>query len=123
MQAEMRGIVWNWCKRMLRPLDPDVDLSVETWLENCTYTTRKKTMLLDISKSDLQDWHFDSKGHNKKEFYPTPKHTRRIHAQHNRLKVELGPICKAIERVVFALPCFIKKVPVLERAAYIQELL
>jgi hypothetical protein len=58
----------------------------------------------------------------KTESYPTYKHARLICSRNDHFKVEFGPFIKAVERVVYDRPEFIKHVPVPERPLRIATL-
>lgn len=58
----------------------------------------------------------------KLEPYDIVKYARTINSRTDRFKVWAGPFAKAIEEKVFALPYFIKHVPVSERPALIASL-
>ncbi len=59
----------------------------------------------------------------KDECYSEYKYTRLINARHDWFKCKSGPIFKLIEQQLFALPWFIKKIPVAERPQFIKEVL
>ena len=58
----------------------------------------------------------------KDEFYPEYKTARSINSRTDEFKVLVGPVFKAIEKSLFSLPYFIKKIPVDERPDYIMNL-
>lgn len=123
--GRLKKFVHKWVRENLVPLSPNTDLSVETWLETTLYTLRRKEQLLQLSRDgvDILDVPRDlrCKCFGKDEFYPEPKHVRCICSRTDRFKVAVGPTFKAIEKVVFQLGWFIKKIPVADRAAYIKE--
>jgi len=57
----------------------------------------------------------------KDELYPAYKHSRAINSRTDAMKCALGPIFKLIEKEVFSLDWFIKKIPVSERPNYIMD--
>jgi len=57
----------------------------------------------------------------KDETYPEYKHARGINSRSDRFKCKVGPIFRLIEKIVYAHPSFIKKVPVHLRPEYIVE--
>lgn len=61
-------------------------------------------------------------GFVKREDYEEPKFPRGIRAPTDDVKGIIGPLIKQIENSVYALPQFIKHVPVNERPAYIMKL-
>lgn len=116
-----------WLRKNLIPLSPDVDLSVETWLATTSYTEARKAVL----REKFRDLHVDFtdfevkkvKGFVKDETYECEKYCRWIMSRSDEFKALYGPWIKAIEKVVYELPCFIKHVPEPERPAYIAKLL
>lgn len=110
-----RKFVSDWCLANLKPLSPDTDTTVESWLAGTNYTlARKKELLEKFSK--VQD-PFDPKYHVvksfvKDEFYPEYKHARAINSRADEFKCLTGPIFQKIAEELFSRPEFIKKVPV-----------
>lgn len=99
----------------------------EEWREKTTYSAGRLQQLdrayesLRGGRPSLKDAsHVDTFG--KTEFYQTWKHARMINSRHDRFKVWSGRYFKAIEEVVYALPEFIKHVPVCDRPAKIAAL-
>jgi hypothetical protein len=114
----------RWLRNNLSPLPIDTDLSVETWLKNTDYTQARKEELLalvteiyppDIAKCSVV------KSFVKDEYYPEYKHARAINSRSDVFKVLCGPLFKAIEKKLFALDPFIKKIPVDQRPEYIMK--
>lgn len=102
-------------------------LSFEEWLASTTYTEERKMELRKVyelnhgavpTKKECE--HVDA--FVKSEFYPTYKHARLINSRCDAFKVFSGPRFKAIENAIYALPQFIKHVPVPERPALIRKL-
>lgn len=123
VRERFRGFVRNWIKVNLQPLSFDTDLSVETWLDCTNYSAKRKQLLLELSKTfgDIRedpDW-VKLKSFIKDEFYSELKYPRTINSRTDRFKTYVGPTFKAIEKVLFSRPEFIKKVPVASRPKYI----
>lgn len=126
MLAELKSFVCEWLKKNLPQLPPDADTSAETWLEGCNYPRYRKEELLKlwtdrngvVSKRD-----YLVKSFIKDETYPEYKHARAINSRTDMFKVAVGPIFRLIEKEVFKLPYFIKKIPVAQRPEYITNLL
>jgi len=111
---------------MLTPLPYDVDLSVETWLKNTPYTISRKEQLyktynrmMNECPGVMQTEHSEKRRKiyavncfMKDESYPEYKYPRAINSRSDEFKCLVGPLCKAIEKQVFQLEYFIKKVPV-----------
>ncbi len=123
---KFRRFVKRWIHHNLTPLSPDEDVSIETWLEHCPYPAYRKKELLELFYSVLDPSdprYYKCKSFMKDETYPTYKHARAINSRHDYFKCRVGPIFKAIEKVVYKHPSFIKHVPVKDRAKYIFDML
>jgi len=120
--------VRKWCKHNLTPLGPDVDTSVERWLEHTNYPLWRKKQLLDAWTSVMNIWdkekhYFDVGSFVKDETYPEYKHARPINARKDEFKCAVGPLFKLIEEQLYKHPSFIKHVPVKDRPDYIMQML
>lgn len=117
--------VKEWIKANLTPLSPDVDVSFETWLEEINHPRWRKEELRktwDAQDRILDmDYDLDCESFGKKETYPEYKPLRWINARRDAFKCYAGPWIRAIEKEVFKLKWFIKKIPVADRPKYIQE--
>jgi hypothetical protein len=123
MLKRFKIFVTNWVKLNLVPLPTDVDTSRETWLSQANYPEWRKQELRSI---DLTEWEvpkefFECKSFIKYETYAEYKHARTINPRPDEFKVFSGPIFKLIEKEVFKLSYFIKKVPLDDRAEYIMD--
>lgn len=128
MLRRLSRFVFKWLRENLQPLARDTDTSFETWLSNTNYPKGRRRQLNDlylrikdnpvILKSDKL---VSIKSFVKDEFYPEFKYPRCINARSDEFKVLVGPIFKCIERELFSLPWFIKKIPVDERSQYIVD--
>lgn len=119
-----RRFVKKWCVKNLKPLSPDTDVSVETWLKGTNYSqARKNELLLKYSKirDPYDPKHSHVKSFVKDEFYPDYKHARGINSRSDEFKCLTGPIFQRIGEVLFARPEFIKKIPVHDRPKYILD--
>jgi hypothetical protein len=67
----------------------------------------------------LEKKHYLVKTFQKDESYPAYKHSRMINSRTDQFKCAVGPIFRQIEKEVFSLPHFIKKVPINDRPKYI----
>lgn len=116
---KLRLFVRGWCRKNLHKVAP---LEFEEWLDSTTYSDARKAELR-IARDELRGGaptmhdlhHADS--HVKTESYPKYTHCRLISSRSDRVKAWFGPKCKAIERLVYTLPQFVKHVPVQERPA------
>lgn len=126
--AQFKNFCANWFKENLTPLQWDTDVTVEKWLEESPYTMdRKQELLEEYNKwkdelNNVRDPNFAKlESFVKDEFYMEPKTFRTINSRIELFKCLIGPIVHAVEKEVFKLPYFIKKVPVADRAKYIMD--
>lgn len=113
-------------KVIFTQLKPDVDLTVETWLNSChNYTDARKMELLNVYNvyyGQLRDVMYTLvKSFIKDEAYPEYKSPRGIMSRSDQFKVLVGPLIKQIENLVYQLPQFIKHVPIIDRPNFIKE--
>lgn len=119
---EARDFVRELVKKTFTPLEPDLDLSVETWLSGSNYPAWKQEELRACERfapGSLPKKLYEFKSFVKSENYPEYKHARTIQAPTDEAKVHFGPVIAACEHVAFKHSSFIKKVPVAERPDYI----
>jgi len=67
----------------------------------------------DVAEA-VKQWR-NADGFGKDEWYDVEKLIRIINASDDKVKVQLGPIIKAVEDVIYADPRFVKKTPVADR--------
>ncbi len=111
------------------PLALDQFLTFEEWLADTNYPEWRKEELRKVRDNlpaiELTDlialWWREVGCFMKDETYVDYKYPRPIHAAVDQIKVVLGPIFRSIEKVVFQNGDFIKKIPLSERPAYIEE--
>lgn len=124
---ELEAFTLEFVHKNFKPLNPDTDLSLETWLAATTYPEWRKQELRDTWSTfdGCPESYKNSKveGHGKDEWYEEMKHARGINARVDMFKCFFGPVCKAMETEVYKHPSFIKHVPVKDRPAYITNLL
>lgn len=126
LNEQVNDFVARWLDENLSDLviHPTEDLSVETWLSEAPYPQKRKD---ELYKVYLETRHLPLSKvmgvriFGKNETFQETKHSRVICSRNDKFKVRLGPLIHAIEKRVFSLPFFIKKVPVRERPRYIQE--
>jgi hypothetical protein len=114
--------------KYLTPLSGEY--TVDEWLAGCSYELWRKQQLAEtnddlIAKGGINadpDW-VKLKCFMKMETYPSYKWPRGINARDDHFKVFCGPWFKAIEKQLFAMPYFIKKIPVADRPRHIMETL
>lgn len=128
LMRKFKRFVAKWLKKNLTPLSPEVDTSVETWLESTSYSRARKEELLRKWNACCESGGIRSKrrytqckSFMKDEVYPTFKHPRAINARADEFKCFSGPIFKLIEKQLFQHPAFIKRVPVADRPQYIRD--
>jgi hypothetical protein len=141
--AELEAFVYQFVRSNFEPLSSG-SVTVQQWSEN---TNMPRWRMDDIMAAYYKDY-FAYKGEldrdvaclnktgraskrlrpivrvgtfAKKEFYPVIKPSRNINARPNAYKAIVGPFYAAMEQLVYALPWFIKHVPVRQRAGYIME--
>jgi hypothetical protein len=122
--AEFKRFVKDWVHSNLTPLSPTSDLSVNTWLESCNYPKwRKNQLLMKHNKIvDRRDPKYALvKSFMKDECYPEYKHARAINSRTDEFKTLVGPIFRLIEKELFQLHWFIKKIPVADRPKYLAD--
>lgn len=119
------AFVHKWLRENLDPLDENSDDSFETWLLGTKYPEWRKEELREAHASlkvePLCDKDFECKSFIKDEHYPEYKHARTINSRSDRFKVWSGPIFALIEKQVFKLRFFIKKVPARLRARFVMD--
>jgi len=116
--------VEKWIHKNLAPLEVDTDVSFETWVSNTTYTLRRKDELRQVwsqYKGYLSKKEKGSESFSKAEAYSAWKHLRGINSRSDTFKCLVGPIFSAIEKVLFKMKWFIKKIPVRSRASHVHE--
>jgi len=129
LRGEFNRFVKKWVVKYLTPLDPSADDSLETWLGGTSYTESRKSELRNCWDQVVSIWektipkgkYFICKSFGKDESYPTFKHARAINSRSDAFKCAVGPMFHLIEQQVFALKWFIKKIPIINRPAYIYE--
>jgi hypothetical protein len=139
MLAEWMEFVEDHCKTNFVPLSPGDDVSFWTWIENVNQPLSRKVEYTKafeevsfLVRNGLNDMKEIARvvgelrlaklgGFGKREMYAAFKYMRCINARNDKYKTLSGPIFKAIERVVFSQPDFIKKIPVKDRPRYIIE--
>lgn len=117
MIAEFKEFVTRWVASLPRA----TPLPFEEWLAGTSYNEARKAELRlahEALRGGRPDLHACQrvKSFVKTESYPEYKHARMINSRIDAFKVFSGPIFKAIENVVYALPYFVKHVPVADRS-------
>jgi len=98
------------------------DYPVLQWIEDINASQSRKSQLREASELI-----YDVKKHTlvslfiKDEFYENVKYPRLINSRHDVFKCRVGPMFRRIEKKLFKLPMFIKRVPVHKRMEYISE--
>jgi len=126
--GELREFVDKFCRKHFVPLAPDSDTSVRAWLEKVPYSNKRKMELIAKwdrvrDKSLLLKKFAVVKQFVKDETYEEFKYARQINSRSDEFKCAVGPIFKLIEKEVFKLKYFIKKIPVAQRPEYILDML
>lgn len=115
----------------MQPTEHNEEMAYEDWLDSTGYPEWRKQELRDVYKKMEEDDSFfmnevdrlhknaDVKIFMKEENYPEYKLPRAIWARVDEFKNISGPFFKTIEKKIFSLPYFIKKIPKHERPQYI----
>lgn len=125
----LKFFVSDWLDDTLVPLTLHDIPSFEEWLLHRPYPESRKKELREAFDSLAQEPlgsrkdDYDCKSFVKRENYPAYKYARAINSRSDRYKVSVGPVFMAIEKALFSLPWFIKKVPVTDRARLIRDTL
>ncbi len=114
--------------RKIRPIPPDADLTEEAWLESKTYPENRKEQLRIARGHAPFRYRVPAKQARAKSFikdepYRCFKWPRLISSRPDAYKAWVGPVVSAMEKITFALPEFIKKVPANSRAALVVDVL
>lgn len=124
------AFVQEWIKLNVVPLDPDIDVSFETWIAQTDYTEWRKDQLrrtyaaLQIDNPKFLDKIHDIvKGFTKNESFGENKTSRNICSRSDPAKCIIGPWAHLFDKDLFKRRQFIKTVPIDERPAYILDLL
>jgi hypothetical protein len=116
LRKEFRAFVFRFIQRF-RPLDRDVDF--DAWLAERPYPAWRKEELRRRRVDRIEPHHRRVKMFMKDEHYPDYKHARAINSRTDEFKTYVGPFFSRIEKVVFELDHFIKRVPFKDRADYV----
>jgi hypothetical protein len=136
LRRKFRKFVSRWLKENMTPIDPVEDFDLEEWLQSTNYPDWRKEEIRKVApkgayvhgevdrkdnKFDDDDDLFNINLFTKEEYYPEYKHHRGIWARSDKAKSVMGPFFRKIEKALFSLPYFIKKIPKNERPKYINE--
>lgn len=117
----------KFCEQHFEPLPYDVDLTLELWLSESSYTDKQKDALrrafaitCDILDPELRA--IKVLAFMKMEGYPEVKPPRGIYPRSDQWKVYIGPLVKQIEHVVYKHKSAVKNIPVHERIHYIDQM-
>lgn len=122
---ELKSFSRKWLEKNCKPLSETDIKSIPDWIESRPYPRWRKDELLlcyeNMQKGKLKAKDKFVKCFIKAENYPAYKHARGIFSRADAFKVHFGPLCSAIEEVMYQRPEFIKHVPVKDRPKYIEE--
>jgi len=124
-KRKFASFVKFYCRKNLQPLtDTDVP-TVPQWLNKTDYTTARRQELLrewnKYSKNPKSKILRRVKSFIKDETYPSYKYPRLINSRVDVAKCLFGPLCWAVSKRVFALPQFIKNIPVSQRPEALRQ--
>jgi len=113
-----------WLSENLTPLPSDSDVSFDTWINNTNYPEWRREELRNVFRNmnGLESKDLKCKSFIKRETYLNYKHARGINSRTDAFKVFCGPIFTLIEKSVFKMKWFIKKIPIDERPRYIKDM-
>jgi len=117
----LRGFVRRFIRRHLKPLSSSTDFDFEEWLLSTHYSESRKDQLRRSHDQIKGKPKTSVSSFVKMESYPEFKPARIISSRHDQFKTYTGPIFHKIEKEVYKLPWFVKKIPVSERAQYLYE--
>jgi len=127
LRREFSRFVALWLRRNLRPLTADECLTFDQWLDETTYSTGRKEELRkvwnDCGGKPTKRMLSLAKCFVKDETYPEFKFPRGIYSRSDAAKCCFGPLVASVSKKVFALPWFIKYVPVRDRPMAIYDTL
>lgn len=123
MFRRFRRYALHLARREFTPIPADADLSFKTWLEEINQPGDRKIELA-LARKRLEEGIpnrklMTTKGFLKEEDYDNWKHPRGINAPPDEAKVLCGPVVRAMEKVVFSTPHFVKKIPVADRCQFV----
>lgn len=111
---------------------PDVTgfklMTVGEWLDTRDFDLAKKARFMKYYNEWVESGRKPKRSdivvdtHTKLEFYPEAKFYRGIFSRSDRFKAAYGPLVSSIEKIAYKILPFIKNVPVVERAAFINKL-
>lgn len=123
---QLKVFVKKWLKDNLTI--PNRYLNLEEWLASTNYNENRKDQLRTAASLNLPNGEpsLNSRhrveSHAKHESYPTYKNARSINARPDSFKAWFGPLCKTMEKIVYATPYFVKHLTPDERKLRIREL-
>lgn len=122
MLSRLRFFVRRWCKLNLTPIKKLK--SFEEWIEEASYSKRRKDQLKEVYYSSTEKDVFEApvKIHVKDEFYGEAKFPRMISSRDDVAKCYLGPIFSSIEDVLYPMPFFVKGLTDAERVRKLNDL-
>ncbi len=95
----------------------------EKWLKEINHPeSRKKQYRAAKEKKFNIAKHCDLQGFTKDEAYPSYKFFRGIYSRVDQFKVQIGPFCHELGKIIFNTKFFIKKTPVMDRPNKIRKL-
>jgi len=127
MRRRLTRFITLWLRHNLTPLtDADIP-TFEQWRDNAPYSQARKAELTRVwdkqHRKPNKTRFANVKSFIKDETYPEFKYPRIINSRVDEAKCYFGPEVQAVSDRLFALPHFIKKIPVPERPEYLRDLL
>jgi len=123
IDVEMDKFIDKFFGLFFRPLRDDDILDPMEWIETRPYTQARKQEHKDAWLAGEPTNPQNTFMWIKSEWYDTYKHDRFICPLDDWTKMYMGPVATEIDKQVFRLPCFIKKVPQHKRVEYLIQLI
>jgi hypothetical protein len=124
-KLEFKKFVRLWCIKNLKPLTEDEIPSVAEWLETVDYPEARKKELRrawrKYQKNPCRKTLKRVKSFIKDETYAEYKYPRLINSRVDVAKCLFGPLCAIVSKKLFALPQFIKNIPVDRRPLALRD--
>lgn len=102
---------------------PDENFEFDNYIEKTNYPRFRKEKLREINSEiyNIKGKSTNVGGFTKDENYPEYKHFRGIMTREDDYKTRVGPFFQAFDKKLFSKACFIKKIPVHKRPAWLTE--
>lgn len=121
----LKRFVERWLNKNMSDLrfGQDEDFEWEDYIDNTNYSLKRRENLTATHAENFNPVKgYNIKGFTKDEaYYPEIKHFRGIHTRADDYKTRIGPFFQKFGRKIFSTKYFIKKIPVSERAKFLED--